>query len=121
MNADEMSADEYINAAMTQMFMQAHAAFGNAVKSFWFNDSNICPGCGRATGVVKYQGQDALSLNAFIHRKPGVLIGYFLCTRCMDKVMRAGKQKPPREIALHDTIEANLIAAYQQHMSTLYS
>ena len=121
MNTDEMDADEYINAAMTQMFMQAHAQFGDAVKSFWFNDSGICPGCGRQAGIVKHKGKDALSINAFIHRKPGVLIGYFLCDRCQKEIFRAAKRNPGVQIARHDAIETNLVAAYQQHMSTLYS
>ncbi len=116
-----MDADEFINDALAQMFLQIHAQFGDAVKSYWFNDSGVCPGCGRQVGPVKHKGKDAISLNAFIYRKPGVLIGYFLCQRCMKEVFRTAKRTPGQQGPRHDAIEANLIAAYRQHMSALDS
>ena len=116
-----MDVDEFINAALAEMFLRAHAQFGDAVKSYWFNDSGICPGCGRQVGVVQYKGEDALSLNAFIYREHGVLIGYFLCRRCARKVFRAAKRMPGQQIPLHDNIEENLIAAYQQEVNALNS
>ena len=121
MNADEMDADDYIDAAMTQALMQVHAQFGDAIKSHWFNESEICPDYGRQVGYIKHKGKDAISLNFFIHRKPGVLIGYFLCDRCQKEIFRAAKRNPGVQIARHDAIESNLVTAYQQHMSTLYS
>lgn len=60
---------------------------------------------------MKHQGQRALSLNAFIYRERGILIGYTLCSRCAKQVLQATKQTP-----LHTTIEANLIKAYLQHL-----
>ena len=61
MNADEMDADDYIDAAMTQALMQVHAQFGDAIKSHWFNESEICPGCGRQSGYIKHKGKDPAS------------------------------------------------------------
>jgi hypothetical protein len=116
-----MNADDIINDAIAQMFLLTRAQFGDAVKSFWFNDSGICPGCGRQVGVVKHKGKDALSLNAFIYRDVGVLIGYFLCQRCMKEVFRTAKRTPGQQGPRHDTIEANLRAAYQQYMSMMDS
>lgn len=116
-----MDIDEYINDALAQLFLQAHAQFGNAVKSYWFNDSGLCPGCGRQAGTIKYKGKDSLSLNAFIYRKKGVLIGYFLCDRCANEIFRAAKRRPGQQGPRHDAIEANLMAAYQLHMSAMDS
>ncbi len=116
-----MDADEYINDALAQMFLQAHAQFGDAVKSYWFNDSGICPGCGRQAGPVKFKGKDAISLNAFIYREVGVLIGYFLCQRCLKEVFRTAKRTPGVQGPRHDAIEDNLRTAYQRHMSAMDS
>ena len=116
-----MDSNEPIDDALAQMFLQMHAHFGDAVKSYWFNDSGICPGCGRQVGKVKYQGKDVVSLNAFIYREVGVLIGYFLCQRCMKEVFRTAKQTPGVQGPRHDAIEANLRTAYQQYMNALDS
>jgi hypothetical protein len=116
-----MDGNESIDNVLAQMFLQMHAHFGDAIKSYWFNDSGICPGCGRQVGKVKHKGKDAVSLNAFIYREVGVLIGYFLCQRCMKEVFRTAKQTPGQQGPRHDDIEANLRAAYQQHVSALDS
>ncbi len=114
-----MNSDESIDNALTQMFLQMQAQFGDAVKSYWFNDSGICPGCGQQVGKVQYKSKDVVSLNAFIYREVGVLIGYFLCQRCMKEVFRTAKQTPGQQGPRHDAIEANLVAAYQQHVSAM--
>ncbi len=111
--------DEYANNLLTQMFQQAQAQFGDAVKSHWFNSSENCPGCGGEVDALKFKGQDALSLNAFIYRERGVLIGYFLCGRCAGKIMGGAKKNPYKETALHSKIEKNLIEAYKQYLRTL--
>ena len=116
-----MEADEYINNALAKMFLMAHAQFGDSVKSYWFNHTGICPGCGRQAERIKHKGKDALSLNAFIYREVGVLIGYFLCQRCAKEVFRTAKQTPGQQGLRHDAIEANLRAAYQRHMSMMDS
>ena len=116
-----MQPNDPIDDALAQMFLQMHAHFGDAIKSYWFNDSGICPGCGRQVGVVKHKGKDAVSLNAFIYREVGVLIGYFLCQRCMKEVFRTAKRTPGQQGPRHDAIEANLMAAYQQYVSALDS
>lgn len=113
--------DEQIEAALAQLFMQTHAQFGDAIKGYWFNDSEICPGCGRKVDLMKYKGEAAMSLNAFIYRKPGILIGYFLCGRCAKQIFRDAKKNPGQQTERHDQIEANLIKAYQQHISSMNS
>jgi len=109
-----MDINEQAEAMLAQMLIMAKAQFGNAIKNSWFHASDTCPGCGRRVAVIKHKGKPALSLNGFIHRKPGVLIGYMLCSRCVKVVMEAGKKFPPTETPLHATIEMNLINAYEQ-------
>ena len=110
-----MNEDE-IDAAMAQMFLQAHAQFGDAVKGFWFYEDDPCPGCGREIDAAKVKGQRGLSLNAFIYRERGILIGYFLCGRCAEKIFRAAERKPGKQTPLHAKIEENLVKAYRRHL-----
>jgi hypothetical protein len=111
--------DKNLDQLLAQMFQQAQAQFGNAVKSHWFNDSEICPGCGKEVDALKFRGKDALSLNAFIYRERGVLIGYLLCGHCAGKIMKDAKRNPYKETVLHSTIEKNLTKAYKQYIRTL--
>ena len=111
--------NKHADDLLAQMFRQAKAQFGNAVKAYWFNDDDACPGCGGEIDAMKVKGEDALSLNAFIYRKTGVLIGYLLCGRCAKKIFRAAKKNPYQQISLHDVIEANLIKAYQKHLRSM--
>ena len=112
-------SDEYANNALEQMFQQAQAQFGKAVKSHWFNSDDACPGCGGEIDAMEFDGKDALSLNAFIYRERGVLIGYFLCGDCAGKIMQGAKKNPYKETALHATIEKNLIESYKRYLRTL--
>jgi hypothetical protein len=65
------------------MHTQGKRQFGEAVKSFWFYEDDLCPGCmARPIGTVKIKGREGLPVNAFIHHPGGVLIGYFLCGIC---------------------------------------
>ena len=114
-----MGVNEQAEAMLAQMFGMAKSQFGNAVKSSWFHASDACPGCGRPVELIKHKKGKAISLNAFIHRKPGVLIGYVLCKRCVAVVMEAGKKFPPEQTPLHATIETNLINAYERYRKSL--
>lgn len=107
-----MNVDESLNAALAQLFAQAQMQFGNAIKTYRFHDEEKCPGCGRKVDYMKVKGENALSLNAFIYRERGVLIGYLLCSRCAKQVFRDNKRNPGQETALHDKIEQNLVQAY---------
>ena len=111
--------DKQIDDALMQMFIQAHAQFGDAVRGYWLNESGLCPGCRRKVDVMKWKGKDALSLNADIYRQKGILIGYFLCNRCANKVFRDAKRNPGQETSLHATIETNLINAYKAYKNSL--
>ena len=114
-----MHPEDQAQAALSKMFALAKAQFGSAVKSQWFYVDNGCPGCGRAVGAMKFKGEDTLSLNAFIYRPRGVLIGYLLCERCAKHVLAAGQRKPAVQTPLHATIEQTLIKAYQRYITSL--
>lgn len=93
------------------LFRQAQMRYGSAVRSRWFHDGDGCPGCGREVKGMKYKGKDALSLNAFIYREHGVLIGYLLCGKCAKQVIKATSQTP-----LHTEIEKTLKSAFVKHL-----
>lgn len=59
--------NEYVDDLLAQMFRQAQAQFGDAIKDYWFNNNDACPGCGKEIDIMKFKGQDTLSLNAFIY------------------------------------------------------
>lgn len=100
-----------INELLEALFQQAQWQFGSAVKSRWFHDGEGCPGCGKKIGTMKYKGKDSVSLNVFIYRDHGVLIGYLLCGKCGNKVIRAKTDTP-----LHAEIEKNLKSAYVKQL-----
>lgn len=114
-----MTPEETVENALAEMFRMSKARFGNAVKGYWFCDDEACPGCGRPIDLVKIKGKEAVSLNAFIHRKPGILIGYLLCKRCARQIFQAAEKNPYQQTPLHSTIEKNLIAAYEQYRNSL--
>ena len=117
-NKDEGKAA--LDAIVDKMFRQAKAQFGDAVKSSWLNDGDLCPGCAKnPIGAMKYKGKNALSINAFIYRERGVLIGYFLCETCAKHIFKEAQKNPYRQTPLHADIERNLIAAYHEHVAAL--
>jgi hypothetical protein len=98
--------------------MQAKAQFGNAVQSYWFYDGDLCPACNqRSIGVINVRGKDALSLNAFIYRERGVLIGYFLCEPCARRIFRDAQKNPYTQTSVHAAIERSLISAYLAYVA----
>jgi hypothetical protein len=102
------------------MFKQAKAQFGDAVKSFWFYENDLCPGCMlRPIGVIKMNGENALAINAFIYRQRGVLIGYFLCQICATHIFDEAQKHPYKQTPLHTDIEQNLTTAYHNHLASL--
>ncbi|HIC88372.1 MAG TPA: hypothetical protein EYP04_03090 [Anaerolineae bacterium] len=114
-----MNTSENMEAVLEQLFLQARSRFGSATKSYWFHESDACPGCGHRIDALKIKGQDALSLNVFIYQEHHVLIGYLLCSRCAAKVFRAAERNPGQQTPLHATIETNLIKAYHRHLQSL--
>ena len=102
------------------MFNQGKAQFGNAMKSFWLYDGDLCPGClASPIDKIKVQGKDALSINGFMYRPRGVLIGYFLCETCANYIFKEAQKNPYKQTPLHADIERNLAAAYHKHLSSL--
>ncbi len=108
-----------VEVMLAEIYTLSRAQFGSAVRSQWFYDREACPGCGRRVDFIKSPKGDQLSLNTFIYRKRGVLIGYLLCSRCAKKIHRDAKRNPGRETARHAAIEANLIKGYHDHMNSL--
>lgn len=98
------------------LFRQARMQFGSAVKSWWFHDGDGCPGCGREIKEMKFKGKSALSLNAFIYRDHGVLIGYLLCGKCARFIFKEAEQNPFSQTPLHAEIEKNLKLAFVKHL-----
>lgn len=102
------------------MLAQGKRQWGNAVKSFWFYEDDMCPGCmTRPVGTVKIKGQEGVPINAFIYRPRGVLIGYFLCGKCASYIHSEAAKNPFKETPLHADIERNLIEAYNRHLMSL--
>lgn len=112
-----MNINDSLKDALTKMFIDMHARFGDVVRGYWLYESDDCPGCGQKAQPFPHKGREALSLNIFIYRERGILIGYVLCGRCGKKVIQAGKQHPGRQIALHDTIEATLKRGYDARLN----
>jgi hypothetical protein len=112
-----VTAEERLNAALAKLFAQAQMQFGKAIKTYRFHDEETCPGCGRKVDLMQVKGENALSLNAFIYRERGVLIGYLLCSRCAKQVFRDNKRHPGQETSLHSTIEQNLVKAYLRSLN----
>lgn len=105
---------------LEMMFMQGRAQFGNAMKSFWVYNGDFCPGClARPVDKMKFKGKDALSINGFMYRQRGVLIGYFLCDTCANFIFKESEKHPYQQTSLHTEIEMNLINAYHNHLSSM--
>jgi hypothetical protein len=114
-----MKEEDQAEALLAQIFAQARRQFGGAVKRHWMYDGDPCPGCGFPVDVIEYKGENALSLNAFIFRPRGVLIGYLLCGRCAQRIFQAAEKNPGIQTSLHSVIEQNLIGAYQRYLASL--
>ena len=99
-----------------QLFRQAEMQFGSAVRSRWFHDGDGCPGCGSEIKKMKFKKQDALSINAFIYREHGVLIGYLLCGKCAKHIIKVSEKDPVSPTFLHAEIEKNLKQAFLKHL-----
>lgn len=103
------------------MYAQGKAQFGDAMKSFWLYDGDFCPGClARPIDKIKFRGKEgALSINGFIYRPRGVLIGYFLCEVCANYIFKEVEKNPFKQTPLHADIERNLADAYLKYMASL--
>ena len=109
-----------VDELLAKLFSQAKAQFGGAVKSFWFYDGDLCPACNRREiDMMKIKGKEALSLNAFIYRENGTLIGYFLCAVCAKQIFKSAQTNPYTQTPLHAEIERNLISAYRNYLRRL--
>ena len=109
-----MASDKEMFGANIIKMMKAQ--FGNAVKAFWFYDGDFCPCCGGEIDEMVYKGQRTVSVNAFMYRQHGVLIGYFLCGQCATAIHEHGKYE---KMDQHVAIEDNLKKAYRRHINSL--
>lgn len=102
------------------MYEQGKAQFGNAMKGFWLYADDLCPAClQNSAGEVNFKGEKSLSINGFMYRERGILIGYFLCEICSLFIHEHAQKHPYQETPLHTKIETNLKEAYQRHLSSL--
>lgn len=92
------------------------ARFGNAAKSFWVYEDDRCPCCMNPVDFMIYEGKKTLSINGFMYREKGVLIGYLMCGQCANAIMAHLRYE---KTDMHVTIEANLISAYKRYMASL--
>ncbi|MBX3243539.1 MAG: hypothetical protein KF685_03610 [Acidobacteria bacterium] len=93
------------------LFYQSQMQFGSVVKSKWLHTDENCPGCGKKLTMTKFKGKKALSLNTFIYRERGVLIGYLLCGGCVKQIFKKDTEHLGK-LPLHDQIEKTLIESY---------
>ncbi len=108
-------SEEYAQAILETMYTQMKAQYGSAIKGRWFYSGAGCPGCGGKIDKFVFEGKEnAISVNGFIFRERGILIGYVLCGTCAKKVLNA-----KREGALHKIIEGNLIDGYKGYLRGL--
>jgi len=111
------NAKDFAAAILDTMVSLGKAQFGDAVKAYWIYDGDVCPCClKRPIDVMKYKGKEALSVNGFMYRERGVLIGYLLCGLCAQDIFKTSKK---RQTSMHENIERNLISAYQKHLASL--
>jgi hypothetical protein len=112
-----MAKQDSAAAILNAMVSFGKAQFGEAVKAYWVYDGDLCPCClKRPVDVMKYKGKDALSVNGFMYRERGVLIGYLLCGLCAREIFETSRKWQTRR---HDDIEKNLISAYHRYLASL--
>lgn len=105
---------------LRRMYRDLKAQAGEDIRGFWLYDGDACPGCGFPIDAMIYQGRQALSLNMFIYRQRGILIGYLLCGRCARQIFDAVAANPGIQTTpLHPIIEQNLIKAYHRYLASL--
>ena len=101
---------------LDQLYRQAQMQFGAAIKGKWLHDGDGCPGCGKDITATKWKKKKALSLNAFMYRDHGVMIGYLLCGTCAHQIHTEGQKGAYTRLPIHDEIEKNLKAAFVKHL-----
>ena len=89
------------------------------MKGHWFYDGDYCPGCSKAITATTFTGHEAISLNGFIYREYGMMIGYLLCGECAERIFRYAQRTPGRQTTLHTRIEERLKAAYIRYLKSL--
>jgi hypothetical protein len=115
-----MDDDITIIEAMHELFSRSKELYGDAIESFWFHESEVCPCCNRNKIDNLNAGKESalMSLNSYIYRDMNVLIIYFLCIPCITRlpVTTGQKQKD-----LYNSIEQNLKDAYHKYLESLAS
>ncbi len=110
-----MSKNEIIEL-LDKMYWQIKMQLGPALKSRWFHGSDNCPGCGRPIKGMKWKGKNAVSVNTFIYREQGVLIGYLLCGKCARYIFKESEKDPIGQTDVHVQIEKTLKQAYLKQL-----
>ncbi len=98
------------------MYRQAQMMYGGVVKGKWLYGGDSCPGCGKDITEMKWKKKKAVSLNTFIYRDHGVLIGYLLCGKCGHHIHSEAQKGGYTKLPIHDEIEKNLKADFVKHL-----
>lgn len=115
-----MEPDNQLIAAMYELLDKAREMFGDKVESFWFNDTENCPGCIKRKIQLIGGDKDSLllSLNSFMYHDMNVMIIYLLCGRCLVN-LTSSQGKKQKE--LYKSLEDNLKKAYHDYLSSIAS
>ena len=102
-----------------EMLAMMMAQYGDAAEAYWFYEHALCPCCQtNPIDFMTYEGKKTLSINGFMYRARGVLIGYLLCGPCATSIMVLAKLGP-KTTKKHQAIEATLIDAYEKYINSL--
>ncbi len=110
--------DEFVASVVEFMETAGRVQFGDAVKGFWVYAEDLCPCCAtRPIDATLMRGKKGLSINSFIYRDRGVLIGYLLCGVCAQQIFADAQKNPYKQTEKHTAIERTLIAAYHRQLA----
>ena len=107
-----------ITGAVYELFTNAEKMYGDAIKNYWFYESETCPCCGKIKiDTLNMVEKLALSLSAFMYRDMSTLIAYLLCSHCIAELLRKSK----RYKIMYKDLEETLKNAYTEHLKSTSS
>lgn len=110
-----MEEQNPLKDAIDTLFLNALDRYGDAIEKFWIYESEVCPCCNTSQiDSLEIEGENKVSVNSYIYRDLNVLIAYFLCSKCITKLLKKGK-KAVQEYA---EIEETLKKAYCESLIT---
>lgn len=109
-----MEDDIRVVSAVYELFDNAKRMYGDSIENYWFNDSEICPACGKKIDIFKFGKETAISLNGYMYRDMNALIAYLLCGRCATEIFRKSKKSK----SIYKNLEENLQKTYTEFMKS---